>query len=176
MTHAMWGPLNTEIITCDADGWVRKFDVAMEKEVDAAQEHRGAIKGMQFSKDKTMFVTASADQKVKLWDTKTMRIMKTYQSDRPLNACAISPKMNHVILGGGQDARSVTTSSTRSGKFEVEFYHTVYQDYMGSVKGHFGPVNWIGICPMGKSYCSGSEDGYIRLHHFDPQYFKTKEW
>jgi len=176
MTHAMWGPLNTEIITCDLDGWVRKFDVTTEKEVDAAQEHRDAIKGMQFSQDKTMFLTASTDQTVKLWDTKTMRIMKTYQSDRPLNGCAISPKMNHVIVGGGQDARSVTTTSSRSGKFEVEFYHTVYQDYMGSVKGHFGPVNWVSIGPKGKSYASGGEDGYIRLHHFDAQYFKTKEW
>jgi len=157
-------------------GWVRKFDVDTGEEVQAEREHRERIRGMQFSNDKTMFVTASSDQTVKLWDTKEFRVMKEYQSDRPLNAAAISPRMNHVLVGGGQDARDVTTSSTRSGKFEVEFYHTVYQEYMGSIKGHFGPVNWISFSPDGKSYCSGSEDGYIRLHHFDQQYFKTKEW
>lgn len=176
MIHAMWGSLNADIISCDTKGIVRKWDVETGKEICAEREHRDKINGMQFSYDKTMFVTASSDQKVKLWDAKTLKVMKEYHSDRPLNGCSISPRMNHVIVGGGQDARSVTTTSTRSGKFEVEFYHTVYQEYMGTIKGHFGPVNWLAFSPDGKSYVSGSEDGYIRIQHFDGNYLKTKEW
>jgi translation initiation factor 3 subunit I len=38
----------------------------------------------------------------KLYDTKTLKCLKTYQSDRPLNSAALSPTMNHVIVGGGQ--------------------------------------------------------------------------
>ena len=34
-------------------------------------------------------------------------------------------------------------------------------------QGHFGPINAIGINPDGRSYASGGEDGYIRLHFFD---------
>lgn len=30
-----------------------------------------------------------------------------------------------VVLGGGQDAASVTTTSSRQGKFEAVFYHKV---------------------------------------------------
>jgi translation initiation factor 3 subunit I len=102
-----------------------------------------------------------------------MEKLKTFQSDRPLNDAAISPLMNHVILGGGQEAMSVTTTSAKVGHFEVDFFHMVYQNKLGSVKGHFGPVNTLAFNPDGKSYASGSEDGYIRLHHFDKDYFTS---
>ena len=32
----------------------------------------------------------------------------------------------------------------------------------------------VAIDPTGKSYCSGGEDGYVRVHHFDPPYFEFK--
>lgn len=34
-----------------------------------------------------------------------------------------------------------------------------------------GPLNTIAADPQGKSYASGGEDGYIRVHHFDKGYF-----
>jgi WD40 repeat protein len=37
-------------------------------------------------------------------------------------------------------------------------------------QGHFGPINSLAFNPDGKSFASGSEDGYIRLHHFDTDY------
>ncbi len=49
-----------------------------------------------------MFITASSDHTAKLYDTKTLKELKTYHSDRPLNSAALSPTMNHVIVGGGQ--------------------------------------------------------------------------
>ena len=88
---------------------------------------------------------------------------------------------------------TVTQTSSKVGHFEVDFFHMVYMDYMGSVKGHFGPVNTLAFNPDGKrflfflvfvnlftifffffSYSSGSEDGYVRVHHFDKEYFNNK--
>jgi hypothetical protein len=43
---------------------------------------------------------------------------------------------SQVILGGGQDAMSVTTTSARSGKFESRFYHKLFEEEVGRVKGH----------------------------------------
>lgn len=138
--------------------------------------HSKEIRDMQYSKDKSMIITASVDKTAKLYDARTLECLKTYTSDRPLNSASISPIMNHVIVGGGQDAMNVTVTSSKVGHFEVDFFHIVFQDFMGSVKGHFGPVNTVQFNPDGKSYSSGGEDGYIRMHHFDKEYFQTKEW
>jgi translation initiation factor 3 subunit I len=43
------------------------------------------------------------------------------------------------------------------------------------VKEHFGPINAIAINPDGRSYASGAEDGYIRLHHFDQGYLEMTD-
>lgn len=90
---------------------------------------------------------------------------------------------------------SVTTTSLRQGKFETRFWHKVFEEEVGRVKGHFGPINTYVFCqsvmvfsaqiksnfsiavhPNGTSYASGGEDGFVRVHHFDDSYFKTKPY
>lgn len=66
----------------------------------------------------------------------------------------------------------MTTTSTRVGHFQTRFFHTYYQDEIGSVKGHFGPIHTLAFSPDGKSFASGSEDGYVRIHHFDRSYYE----
>lgn len=60
-----------------------------------------------------------------------------------------------VVLGGGQEARDVTTTSARAGKFEAQFFHQLFEDEIGRVKGHFGPINTLAFHPSGKSFASG---------------------
>ena len=55
-----------------------------------------------------------------------------------------------VVLGGGQEAMDVTTTSTRIGKFDARFFHTVFEEEIGRVKGHFGPINSTAFHPDGK--------------------------
>jgi len=176
MNTALWGSLNQSIISGDDSGTIRLWDVEHGKEIQSLQEHKKGIQSLQFSKDHSMFISASVDMTAKLFDTKTMKCLKTFQSDRPLNAASISPLMNHVVLGGGQEARNVTTTGRAAGHFEVDFFHVVYQTYLGQVKGHFGPINCLAFSPSGRSYVSGSEDGYVRLHHFSNDYFQTSNY
>lgn len=171
---ALWGGLNTFIISGSEDGTIRKWNVETGQEEEKVQAHTRAIKSLQFSKDHTMFITASSDKTAKVYDTKTMQCMKTFKSDRPLNAASMSPILNQVIVGGGQEAMNVTVTSSKVGHFQCDFYHMVYMEYLGNVKGHFGPINTLSFAPDGRSYASGSEDGYIRLQHFDKDYFTNK--
>ena len=69
---------------------------------------------------------------------------------------------------------SVTTTDQRQGKFEARFYHLVFEEEIGRVKGHFGPINTLAFHPDGTGYASGAEDGFIRVHHFDDDYFNFK--
>ena len=44
---------------------------------------------------------------------------------------------------------SVTTTSLRQGKFETRFWHKVFEEEVGRVKGHFGPINtFVQSCPL----------------------------
>ena len=57
---------------------------------------------------------------------------------------------HQVVLGGGQEAMDVTTTSTKIGKFDARFYHLVFEEEFGRVKGHFGPINSTAFHPDGK--------------------------
>lgn len=112
---------------------------------------------------------------LQLYDSKTFKLLKTYETAKPVNSAAVSPILDHVLLGGGQKAHGVTTSSVESGGFEARIYDMIFEEELGSVKGHFGPINTISYSPDGKSYTSGGEDGYVRIYHLDKFYFTLGE-
>lgn len=68
----------------------------------------------------------------------------------------------------------VTTTATKSGKFEARFFHLIFEEEFARVKGHFGPIQSVAFHPDGKSFSSGGEDGYVRIQSFDPEYFEFK--
>ena len=79
-----------------------------------------------------------------------------------------------MVLGGGQDAMDVTTTSTKQGKFDARFFHLVFEEEFARLKGHFGPINSLAFHPNGRSLSTGGEDGYIRINTFDQSYFDFK--
>jgi translation initiation factor 3 subunit I len=156
---------------------VTQYDAKTGEEIlhTFPHEENMQVTDLQWSADRTYFITASKDKTAKLQDSKTLEVLKTYVADTPLNSAAITPDPTQfVILGGGQAAMDVTTTSARQGKFEARFYHKIFEEEIGRVRGHFGPLNYVAVDPTGKCYCSGGEDGYVRVHHFDPPYFDFK--
>lgn len=174
VTSILWGPLDEYIVTGHENGDLVQWDLKTAKKILHVREHNNSINDMQLNKDGTMFITASKDNTAKLFDTSTLECLKTYKTERPVNSAAISSLLDHVVLGGGQDAMDVTMTSTRVGKFDARFFHVVFEEEFGRVKGHFGPINSVAFHPDGKSYSSGGEDGYVRVQTFDPTYFEFK--
>ncbi|EAU38362.1 eukaryotic translation initiation factor 3 subunit 2 [Aspergillus terreus NIH2624] len=172
-TVAGWSYLGKYIIAGHEDGSVSQYDAKTGDQLENVQAHEfdHQINDIQFSADRTYFITASKDKSAKLISSRNLAILKTYVADTPLNSATITPKKDYVILGGGQAAMDVTTTSARQGKFEARFYHKVFEDEIGRVRGHFGPLNTVGVHPNGTAYASGGEDGYVRVHHFDKPYF-----
>ncbi|KAK3090892.1 hypothetical protein FSP39_015529 [Pinctada imbricata] len=163
-----------DVKVCLHDVKICLHDVKTGKKLLTAKDHSKQINDIQLSKDMTMLISASKDTTSKLFDTNTLRHMKTYKTERPVNSASLSPIMDHVVLGGGQEAMDVTTTSTRIGKFDARFFNLVFEEEFGRVKGHFGPINSTAFHPDGKSYSSGGEDGYVRVHYFDPSYFEFR--
>ncbi len=148
------------ILTGHESGKVALFDAKSGEEVMSNEHaHRDVVTDLQLSPDRTYFITSSKDKSARvcrlsyhldglsltwlhqLHETRTLMVLKTYVTETPLNSAAIAPLKPYVLLGGGQDAMSVTTTSLRQGKFETRFWHKVLEEEVGRVKGHFGPVN-----------------------------------
>ncbi|NXC21955.1 EIF3I factor, partial [Corythaeola cristata] len=155
ITSAVWGPLGEFIIAGHESGELNQFSAKVSpirNSISLGQQCLG--------------------EDMALFDCTTLEHLKTFRTERPVNSAALSPIFDHVVLGGGQEAMDVTTTSTRIGKFEARFFHLAFEEEFGRVKGHFGPINSVAFHPDGKSYSSGGEDGYVRIHYFDPQYFE----
>jgi translation initiation factor 3 subunit I len=197
-TVAGWSYLSKYIIAGHEDGSVSQYDGKTGDIIYRITPHDlGAqVTDLQWSQDRTYFITASKDKTAKLISARDLELLKTYVADTPLNSATITPKKDFVILGGGQAAMDVTTTAARQGKFEARFYHKIFEEEVGRVRGHFGPLvslplyqlgcdcsclncsntdprdqNTVAADPTGKSYASGGEDGYVRVHHFDKGYF-----
>ncbi|KAI9643012.1 translation initiation factor eIF3 subunit [Ciborinia camelliae] len=172
-TVAGWSYMSKYIIAGHEDGSVSQYDAKTGELLFNTQVHEPDMQltDLQWSSDRTYFITASKDKSAKLVNARDLEVMKTYVTDTPLNSASITPKKDFVILGGGQAAMDVTTTSARQGKFEARFYHKIFEEEIGRVRGHFGPLNTVAVDPNGKGYASGGEDGYVRVHQFDKGYF-----
>merc|ERR1712060_518254 len=87
-----------------------------------------------------------------------------------------------IIAAGGQDARDVTTTSSTSDQFGTLLFRLGMAETLpcelqadGVTKGHFGPVHTLAFARNGAAIASGSEDGCVRLHIFDPEGTSAKE-
>lgn len=180
VTVAAWTARGKYIVTGHEDGYVSKYRGDTGEFVATVQAHgiHNAEKNVPVTdiqmapEDMLYFITALKDKCLVLIDVETLRMLKVYKADAPMNTASITPRKDFVILGGGQEARNVTTTAELQGKFEARFYHKIFIDEIGRVKGHFGPLNTIATHPDGTAYALGGEDGYVRLHHFDKSYFE----
>jgi len=169
--QALWCPLKEHILTANEDGTIRVFDIKTGEQTHQISDHTKSVMHISMSRDSFFFITASKDGTSRLYDAKSFKLLKTYTTGRPINAADMSPIKEEVLVGGGQSAESVTTTRVDNTQFKVRFFHMIYEEELGSLQGHFGPVNVLSYSPDGTGFASGGEDGYVRLHHFDPQYF-----
>jgi translation initiation factor 3 subunit I len=140
-TNVEWTSFNEDVLVAFENGTIVLYDPETGEEKEHIQAHEKKINRVRFNLDKTLLITSSADCTSKLFDPVDWKHLKTYRTDRPVNDAVISMHKDHILLGGGQEAMSVTTTSAKVGKFETRFFHLVYEEEFGCVKGHFGPIN-----------------------------------
>lgn len=171
-TCIAWTDCNDFLVTGHHDGAVCLWDATSGKKMNESREHSDTIKDLQMSPDRSFFITASRDNSARIFETATLKVLKEFNTERPVNSASISPIRDEVIVAGGQEALHVTTTSSRAGQFEARFFHSVFAAEIGRVRGHFGPINTVAYHPKGTGYASGAEDGFVRVQAFDPDYFK----
>lgn len=170
ITSAIWGTLEDTIITGHDAGEVMMWDMRKNESSIRIRPHTKKVMDLQKDSNGSCFVSASKDFTAKLFDVETLKELKIYRTEKPINSAAISPIKDHILLGGGQEAVDAAVYS-KSGKFEARFFHLVFEEEFARVRDHFGPINSVAYHPDGKSYSSGGEDGFIRVHYLDKSYF-----
>lgn len=171
ITSSTWGSLDDTIITGHDTGELMVWDLRRETELShKTKPHNKTITSLQRDLRSGFVISASKDCSAKLFDSETLKELKLYKTEKPVNSAAISPLKDHVVLGGGQEAVDAAVHS-KSGKFEARFFHLVFEEEFARVRDHFGPINSVAFHPDGKSYSSGGEDGFIRVHYMDQPYF-----
>jgi len=174
---AGWTALDKYIVSAHEDGSICQWDPKDGELVNrVANIHEATVMDMQMSPDRTYCLTASRDKTAKLIDCESLEVIKAYSTATPLNSASLLPGKPYVLLGGGQDAMNVTTTGARQGQFEVRFWHRVFEEELARAKGGFGPCNTIACHPKGTGYTIGGEDGYVRVHHFDEEFFRQKPY
>ncbi|KAI3992537.1 hypothetical protein MKX01_022628 [Papaver californicum] len=154
-TKVVWGPLNKTIISADEDTIVRIWDSERGKLLNESSRETGhskTITSLSMSEDGSHFLTGSLDRSDILWKSGHWELSRLMLGNK--RRTTLSPLFEHVVIGGGQDAWAVTRTIWR-----------------GKSEGYFGPINALAFNPDGRSFSSGGEDGYVRLHHFDQDYF-----
>jgi translation initiation factor 3 subunit I len=169
-----WTDCNDCLVTGHSDGSLSLWDAKTGKKLAEAKEHSDMIKDLQMSPDRSFFITASRDNTAKIFETISLKPLREFKTERPVNSASISPLRDEVIVAGGQEAINVTTTSSRAGQFEARFFHSVFASEIGRVKGHFGPINTVSYHPKGTGFASGAEDGFVRVHAFDPDYYSFR--
>jgi len=65
-----------------------------------------------------------------------------------MNTIAFSPLIvdktdprYHCIMGGGVSARDA--AMVKQGGYEIHLFNLMYEEHLGTMAGHFGPVNTL---------------------------------
>lgn len=150
--QASWGRLDQNIYACDEQGQITIYDAETGAQVAKKKLHKGSIQKFSFDNEKGLILTSSKDGTSKLIEYKSLEVIKTYETGRPVNCAVLSPIKKHVLLGGGESAETVTTSRLDTRQFRARFFHSVFENEIGSLAGHFGTMTSLAISPNGKMY------------------------
>jgi translation initiation factor 3 subunit I len=95
-TNVVWLSCNEALFVTFDNGSIRLYDPATGEELEEFYPHEKKINRVSFNRDKTLFITASADFTSKLYDVVNLKHLKTYKTDRPVNAAVLSETKDHV--------------------------------------------------------------------------------
>ena len=181
ITLTSWGPLNKTLYVATDKGRFLIHDWENDKLVLSADIHKSEIFSFNVTYDHTMLITCSRDGTAKLLNPRTLEQIRVFDFVKPCRAAIICPLFDHpdhqkfhVMLGGGQDAREVTTTLAKEGGFEIKLMSIIFNQQLAEISGHFGTVHTLAWSPDGFSFASGSEDGYVHFHKLLPEYFTKK--
>jgi translation initiation factor 3 subunit I len=160
------------VIFSNIEGSVYKLDLKTNNIVQEAKIHQAKVTSIKPSACKSFFVSCSSDSTVKILDSETFALKKSFECEEPINCANIFPTNDKVVAVGGINARDVTTTKGKS-SFDTNFFDIVTQQKIGYFTTHFGTINAVDVHPRSTHICSGGEDGSICLIKLGLDFFNA---
>jgi translation initiation factor 3 subunit I len=114
-SRGVWGYLNKTLVLGTTRGKIDVYDLSTRTIIQTCKPHNETITDLRFAPDFSLLISSSRDCYCKIYDTETLKEIRVYNAQRPLNSAVVSPLMltdqkYHAIIGGGQEIRDVTTT------------------------------------------------------------------
>lgn len=178
LTQISWSFLNKNFIACTDDGFLMMIE--LDGKITNSVKLHDEINSFSMAPDFSVLLTAGKDGG-KLVDPLTFDVIRTFKQEFPMNSSAISPLICdkkdpkfHALIGGGIPARMA--AKTKQGGFEIHMLNLMYEEEIGYIPGHFGPVNSLAFFKDGRGFVSGGEEGITRVFRFDKTYYEEKQF
>lgn len=141
------------ILSGGADQVIRMWDTRSGMQVSTAFA-KSSVASLELSPDSRL-LTSAAGKEVTFWDAATLVPIKMYTLSVELNSASLHPASTKFVAGGAD--------------FHLHLYDYTTGEEIEVHKGHHGPVHCVRFAPDGETYCSGSEDGTVRLWQTSPK-------
>lgn len=112
--------------------------------------HSKPIRDITFNNDGSKFLSSSYDKTVKLWDTETGEILKTFKLNSICNCIKFNPNNNDEFLIGLMNNK-------------IEHHSISANEILQTYNHHLGSVNDLLFLNDGTKFISTSEDKTIRV-------------
>lgn len=154
----IWDGQDGNILVASAEeGVVRKFDCRANTEVQSIELSSSMVTNIDLSWDGSILTIAHGDS-VTFLQCDNLKMLHSHQLSSVHYSASLHPDKSCFVVGG-EDFKLRKCDYTSGSELE-------------SYKGHFGPVHCVRYSPDGEVYCSGAEDGTVRLwqHHVGKTY------
>ena len=162
INKTIWIDENT--IACGlADGMFVLWNVDEENILNKVKLYDEQINDIIYNKNINMITIVSENGSILFLEKEQLTLEnKQLTLNRPINTISISSQ--YILCGGGDDPMQIAATSGKKNEFDV-FIYDYDLNKVGSVSGHFGPINAIDFSEDGNCYATGSQDGTIRLYN-----------
>ncbi len=180
------------LISGDADGEIRLWQVTEKQLLWSRKEHNYIVRSLSFSPNGQIIASASSDSTIKIWDVSTGECLATLHGhNSTVRSITFSPD-GQILVSGSEDCtvkfwkvstrecfetlsnktgyvRSVTfapdgkTLAYSSEDYTLQLWDIETKQYLKTLRGHTNWVKAIAFSPDGKTLASGSQDYSIKL-------------
>ncbi len=129
---------------------VEKTAIVRKPEAETSFEgHTDAVRSLALSADGKLALSGSQDHTLRLWDTATGRLVRTFAGQDTVNCVAFSPDGTRILSAA--DDRTVRLWDISTGK------------ELSCLRGHLDRVRAVVFAPDGKRALSAGQDRTLRL-------------